>query len=153
MGGGVRSNPHLASEKILYIAQLYILSALPFESAPLSLMLLRISVVESGWSYASLFMEDQRGTRAYKRFTPLRCIKTRVGTCINRSSATSGAQEFTSCPFSELPPTIKRQLNSLESYQLSENAWKRTVYYGSVLIAIIYCPTVATYKHGSLEME
>ena len=36
---------------------------------------------------------------------------------------------FTSCLSSEFPPTMKRQLNSLESYHLSENASKGTVFH------------------------
>ena len=49
----------------------YILSALPFEIGPLASMLLRITAVKTSLvaaNYASLFMEDQRGTLAYKLF-------------------------------------------------------------------------------------
>ena len=51
----------------------------------------------------------------------------RINTLVN-NVALSGAQESTSRPSSGRPPTIKRKINRLESYHLSENAWKHTRY-------------------------
>ena len=55
--------------------------------------------------------------RANKRFTDACVI-----TCVNRSLFL--ALESCSCPSGDSPPTMKRQLNRLESNYLSENAWK-----------------------------
>ena len=50
---------------------------------------------KSGCRYASLFLEDQCGTRARKLFTPLRWKDARINMCVNKSYI-SGAREFTS---------------------------------------------------------
>ena len=45
---------------------------------------------------------------------------------MHKKIAISGTREFISCPSRDSPPTMKWQLNRLESNHLSENAWQRT---------------------------
>ena len=61
---------------------------------------------KSGCSYAGLFLEDQRRTRAREPFTPLWWkLRPRVNTCVNNSLWQ--AREFTSRPSIDVtPPTV-----------------------------------------------
>ena len=84
-----------------------------------------IKCCQLGWwpAYSSTFFllqvrgQEGGGTRANKRFTDARVI-----TCVNRSLFL--ALESCNYPSGDSPPTMKWQLNRLESNYLSENAWK-----------------------------
>ena len=67
-------------------------------------------------NYTYPFIEDQRMNVERASVGSRRCDeRERVNTCVNKLLFHAGDREFTSCPSSESPPTMKQQLNGLES--------------------------------------
>ena len=123
VGRGVRSNPPLGLKRF------YTPPGYDFKFPAVCKWSTSFTAIENhcrpnkfGCSYAPcLFMEDQQmnADHARKRFMQLLCIRTHISTCIYKSLFQA----------LESSPVV---LNSLESYHLSENAGKCTVYYGSL---------------------
>ena len=115
---GVAQTPLLASKRFIHRL------ALPFVNSPLASLPLTVQAnLVAAMYILRLFIEDQQMNACGTCAEVLYVERTHVNTCVNKSIF----QVLRSSPVVESPPTMKWKLNSLESYNLSENTWKRTL--------------------------